>query len=193
MTAWIPLLIAILIFAAPAPSAAAARRPAPDAQPVVAVGAEFDGDGRPDEAKADSHGLVVRFMGNAQVLVLSRRGAVRNLVAHDVDRDGDQDLLALGDHGLMLWRNEGKRHFSLSRPRTRARLIHTTVLPSVGAAAGGLPELEAPAPPPPAKMRAKALGVSSDRAGPALEPRRVRPLLVVPSSRSPRAPPFRLS
>jgi hypothetical protein len=83
--------------------------------------ADLNGDGRTDHIRivdADGRrGLVVHFGGGSGIL-LKTPWRVSRLVAGDVDRDGDVDLLGTTERAeLVAWINYGRGRFALAQRR----------------------------------------------------------------------------
>jgi hypothetical protein len=88
------------------------------------VFADFDGDGRRDEARLESslgRTVHVWFSATDRVRRLHVDRPVLQLAAGDLDGDGRAELLAAsGEQGLVIWKTNHKSKFKLVRSRTRA-------------------------------------------------------------------------
>jgi hypothetical protein len=114
---------------------------------------------------------------------------VRNVVAADVDRDGDTDVIATSDDVIVFWVNDGQGSLNSSQPSTRSHSLDGRApAPVLGGRAreGAIVSLQGN----PASMTAVAAHGAPRRA--------VRPLLAPHSARrgrgtvacfTPRAPP----
>jgi hypothetical protein len=86
----------------------------PQALPQGAPG-DFDGDGRPDVALiqdgSDGPHVSVRLSGSAGVVMLDAE--VVGVIAADIDRDGDVDLVTAAPSGQVVnWLNDGRGRFT---------------------------------------------------------------------------------
>jgi hypothetical protein len=98
-----------------------ARVPARWGEAGNRIVADLNGDGRADRIRildtAGRRALIVHFAGGPRIL-LRTPWRVRRLVAGDVDRDGDVDLLGTTEGAeLVAWINHGRGRFALAERR----------------------------------------------------------------------------
>jgi hypothetical protein len=98
-----------------------ARVPARWGEAGNRIVADLNGDGRADRIRildtAGQRALIVHFAGGPRIL-LRTPWRVRRLVAGDVDRDGDVDLLGTTEGAeLVAWINHGRGRFALAERR----------------------------------------------------------------------------
>lgn len=112
----------------------------------------------------------------------------RHVVAADVDRDGDQDVIGAGERGLVVWLNDGAGHLTSQAPRSRDAIDpiaprsawRERATTTLDIAPNGAPSTSVPA--------AERLTLSLARHGFARD-RRAAPARDRSSLRIPRAPP----
>jgi hypothetical protein len=76
------------------------------------VAADFDGDRRPDAGTVVAAGVQLRLSGFRQDRLLAVPEQIFGLIAVDIDRDGDVDLVAnLAHGGVIVWLNDGHGRF----------------------------------------------------------------------------------
>jgi len=107
-----PLGLALLLVAVPGVvTQARSESAAPPGRPAIAVAADFDGDGAADVASADQDhmGSVVLSRSRHDELRIEDEEAapIEDLIAVDVDHDGDTDLIAATRDDLVIWINSG--------------------------------------------------------------------------------------
>lgn len=86
----------------------------PRTEPLTAPAADFDGDGRVDQARLDKASGTITLRLSATRTAVSLDGGrlggapLTGAAIHDVDVDGDPDLVALTTNGrLIVWSNGG--------------------------------------------------------------------------------------
>jgi len=118
------------------------------------VFADFDGDGRRDEARVDElqrRTVNVWLSATQRSRVLRTARPILQLAAGDLDGDGRAELVAAGgDRGLVVWKANHKSKFKLVRSKQLAprslrgpsrRLAHGPIDPVVIETAGWSPDL----------------------------------------------------
>ena len=98
------------------PSAAAAVHPGLLRHPSCLCGADFNRDGLSDQAsisfRKDAAFIQLSLSGESHPLRLRAGKGVLNVVAFDIDRDGDADIVALTTNlRLRIWLNNGQGQF----------------------------------------------------------------------------------
>src|SRR5262249_13940934 len=80
--------------------------------PTLAVSGDFDGDGLNDAVVLESGVVSVELSEQRTIVKLEALPDTTGLVAIDIDKDGDIDLLSLNlDGRLREWNNEGSGFF----------------------------------------------------------------------------------
>ena len=173
----------------------ASRRPAPSPAPSVSTvlpqvaRGDFDGDGRADVAVIRDTPIGRRIvLGLSASSVTDLDASVVSLVAGDVDRDGDLDLVTVSTSGLVVvWLNDGHGRFSKvalgSEPQLSGRPAFDSGRNPHRLALSGTPVLL------PANVAARALRPSAG----VMSRQRPRAPAAITLAPSPRGPPSLLS
>jgi hypothetical protein len=82
---------------------------------LVACAVPARAAGLPTHAEVNT-GRVVDLATFARSVATRYHVAFRQMVAADIDRDGDVDVIAAGDHDVVVWLNDGAGHLTTQKP-----------------------------------------------------------------------------